>query len=306
MAHGRESFFTVSGSTVTPTSPEFGVLSKASTGWQFVSTENEQFAFDDAGKLIRWSNAYGAVHELTYASNQVTVTDNFGYSLTFTEDADHQPLTLSAPGVQVIYGYDANKNLISVTRTAGGATAQRKMLYEDSRNNRLLTGILDESGARLATWAYDSQGRAISSEHANGAEKVTLAYNADGSTTVTNQYGKKTTYRFQLIQGVRQIVAIEGASTPNCPNSNSTFTYDSRGLLKTKTDNKGNLTTYDYNDRGLEVSRTEAAGTLQARTITTQWHPTLFLKTQITEPGRVIRYQYDEQGRRTGQTVTPL
>lgn len=92
----------------------------------------------------------------------------------------------------------------------------------------------------------------------------------------------------------------------NCPNSNSTFTYDARGLLKTKTDNKGHLTTYEYNDRGLEVSRTEAAGTPQARTITTQWHPTLFLKTQITEPERVIRYHYDEQGRQIGQTVTPL
>lgn len=70
---------------------------------------------------------------------------------------------------------------------------------------------------------------------ANGAEKVTLAYNTDGSTTVTNEYGKKATYRFQLVQGVRQIVAIEGAPSPNCPNSNSTFTYDAQGLRKTKT-----------------------------------------------------------------------
>ncbi len=40
---------------------------------------------------------------------------------------------------------------------------------------------------------------------------------------------------------------------------------------------------------GLETSRTEAAGTAQARTITTDWHPTLFLPVQVSEPGRITR-----------------
>ncbi|WP_241492034.1 RHS repeat protein [Pseudomonas sp. TTU2014-080ASC] len=81
-----------------------------------------------------------------------------------------------------------------------------------------------------------------------------------------------------------------------CPNSNSTFTYDNRGLLKTKLDKKGNLTTYDYNERDLEISRTEAAGTPQARTITTEWHPTLFLPVSITEPNQITSYTYNTQG----------
>ncbi|OPD89894.1 hypothetical protein AO966_04270, partial [Pseudomonas aeruginosa] len=55
-------------------------------------------------------------------------------------------------------------------------------------------------------------------------------------------------------------------------------------------DSRGNLTTYQYNARGLETSRTEAAGTAQARTITTDWHPTLFLPVQVSEPGRITRY----------------
>ena len=104
---------------------------------------------------------------------------------------------------------------------------------------------------------------------------------------------------------MKRITSIEGQPTPNCPSSNSTFTYDAGGLLKTRTDAKGNLTTYDYNDRGLETSRTEASGTPQARTTTTEWHPTLFLKTKVTEPDRITTYQYDAQGRKTGQIVTP-
>ena len=67
--------------------------------------------------------------------------------------------------------------------------------------------------------------------------------------------------------------------------------------------NKGIVTTYDYNDRGLEVTRTEASGTAQARTVTTEWHPSLYLPLAVTEPDRITRYQYDAQGRQLSRTV---
>lgn len=303
MGHGRESHFTVSGAGIVSTSGELGVLSKTDTGWLFISTSNERFTFDTAGKLTQWSNVQGAVHQFAYSGSQVTVTDNFGNSLTFTEDTDHQPLTLTAPGVQITYGYNANKRLTSVSRVMGGQTTQRQFHYEDPRNNSWLTGITDERGVRYATWSYDDHGRAISSEHAGGADKVTVAYNADGTVSVTNELGRVAKYSFQYITGVNRISSIHGEPSANCPNSNSSFTYDERGLLKTKTDNKGHLATYDYNVRGLEISRTEAAGTPQARTITTDWHPTLFLPTVVTEPRRVTTYHYDDQGRQLGRTV---
>ena len=185
-----------------------------------------------------------------------------------------------------------------------GQTTQRQYHYEVSGNPDLLTGITDERGIRYATWAYDDQGRAISSEHADGADKVTVAYNSDGTVSVTNELGKVAKYSFQTILGVKRITAIDGEPSPNCPNSNSTFTYDDRGLLKTKTDNKGNVTTYNHNERGLETSRTEASGTPQARTITTDWHADWFLPVTITEPDRITQYTYDAQGRQTSQSIT--
>lgn len=64
MAQGRESFFTVSGTTVTPISADLGVLSKVgTTGWQYTSTANERFTFNTAGKLTQWSDAHGAVQQ---------------------------------------------------------------------------------------------------------------------------------------------------------------------------------------------------------------------------------------------------
>lgn len=304
MRHGRESFFTISGTTVTPTSADLGVLTKTgTTGWQYVSTVNERFTFNAAGKLTQWSDAHSAVQQFSYSGNQVTVTDNLGNSLSFTEDADHQPLTLSAPGVQIAYGYNTNKRLTSVTRVTGGQTTQRQFHYEVAGKPDLLTGITDERGVRYATWTYDDQGRATSSEHAGGADHVGVAYNSDGTVSVTNELGKVAKYSFQYIKGVRRITLIQGEPSANCPNSNSSFTYDTNGLLKTKTDNKGYLTTYIYNARGLEISRTEASGTAQARTITTDWHPTLFLPLTVTEFGKVTQYQYDSLGRKLSYSV---
>lgn len=251
-------------------------------------------------------NSAGVGYQLTYDNGTVIVTDNHGRSLSFTEDTQHQPLSLSVSGLKISYRYNANKHLDQLTRSRNGQTEERTFHYEDPRNNALLTGITDERGVRYASWSYDDQGRAISSEHAGGAEETSVNYNADGSSTVTNEFGKKATYRFQQIGGVKRITAIEGEPSANCPNSNSTFTYDERGLLKTKTDNKGHLTTYAYNERGLEVSRTEASGTPQARTISTEWHPTLFLPLTVTEPNRITTYTYDAQGRQLSQTRTAL
>ncbi|MFI8579670.1 DUF6531 domain-containing protein [Ectopseudomonas khazarica] len=303
MPHGRELFFSVDDSLVTPLSTDRGSLSKNSTGWLFVSADNERFTFDLTGKLTHWSNTQGHGYQLAYSGNQITVTDNIGNNLTLTEDVDHQPLSLSAPDVQITYTYNTNKRLTSVNRTVGGQTSQRQYHYEVAGKPDLLTGITDERGVRYATWAYDDQGRAISSEHADGADKVTVAYNSDGTVSVTNELGRVAKYSLQTIRGVRRITAIDGEPSPNCPNSNSTFTYDDRGLLKTKTDNKGNVTTYDYNERGLETSRTEASGTPQARTITTDWHADWFLPVTITEPDRITQYTYDTQGRQTSQSV---
>ncbi len=304
MAHGRESFFAVSGNNVTASSADIGVLTKTATDWQFLSADNERFNFNSAGKLTSWSDASGDRQNLVYTGSQISVTDHLGNSLTFTQDDKHQPLTLTAPGVQITYGYNANKRLTAVNKTLGGQATQRLFHYEDTRNNALLTGITDERGVRYATWSYDDQGRATTSEHANGAERIAIEYSSDGSASVTNELGKVANYQFQTILGVKRITAIEGEPSANCPNSNSTFTYDDRGLLKTKTDNKGNLTTYDYNTRGLEISRTEAAGTAQARTTTTEWDPTLFLPVTVTEPGRITTYTYDAQGRQLSQSVT--
>ncbi|HEJ1109910.1 TPA: RHS repeat protein [Pseudomonas aeruginosa] len=288
---------------ITSQADNLGRLEKIDGGWRYDEPSGLRLDFDEAGALVELVQASERLR-LAREGGQVRVSHNrYPGTFSFAEDDRQQPLRLTAPGLAVLYNYEGG-HLIRVARDAAGQASEQRYHYEDPRNPRLLTGITDNRGVRFATWRYDEKGRAVSSEHANGAEKVSLAYNVDGSTTVTNEYGKQATYRFQVIRGSKHIVAIEGQPSPNCPSSNSTFTYDDQGLLTSKRDNNGNLTTYQYNARGLETSRTEAAGTAQARTITTDWHPTLFLPVQVSEPGRITRYQYDAEGRKTGETVT--
>ncbi|WNF48422.1 DUF6531 domain-containing protein [Pseudomonas sp. SG20056] len=303
---GRESYFELNGDFATPEPNELGVLRKQNDHWAYSSPQNKELLFDEGGQLIRVSRSPEEFHTLAYDDFGVVISDGLSNAITihFNNLAKGQPLKLITNGIQITYRYDSRGNLIARDIVNGPVPVVTNYSYEDSRNPSLLTGITDGRGVRYATWKYDAQSRAILSEHANGAEQVKVSYNPDESSTVTNALGQQSTYQFEIYQGIKRITAIEGHPSVNCPNSNSTFTYDERGLLKTKTDNKGNLTTYDYNTRGLEVSRTEAAGTPQARTITTDWHPTLFLPVTVTEPTRITTYTYDAQGRQLSQSVT--
>ncbi|MCO2599960.1 RHS repeat protein, partial [Pseudomonas aeruginosa] len=252
--HGRELVFTLSGSNFVPRNPDQGLLERKGNGWEYLSADNERLVFDNDGRLLRQTTTALGTRYLAYTANGINVDDEAGNRLTFSEDGKHQPTSLRTPDGQVTYSYDSGR-LTAVTRSNGEGSLTRRYHYEDSRNGSLLTGITDERGVRYASWHYDNQGRAISSEHATGAEKISLSHHGGYSTRVTNEYGKQAIYYFQVVNGSRHIVAIEGEPSPNCPSSNSTFTYDERGLLTSKRDNNGNLTTYQYNARGLETSR---------------------------------------------------
>ena len=302
-ADGRESVFTLQGSNYSGSADELGQLIQAEEGWTYLSPQNQRLTFDSLGRLKEQRSEGGRLVHLTYSGAQATVSDDTGQAFSITSDGP-QPLSFTKDNLVISYTYTSYKLLTKVTRTQVGAATQRNYSYSSGSAPyvTLLTGITDERGVRHATWTYDSLGRAISSEHAGGTEKTLVSYNADGSTTVTNPLGKQTTYQFQTIQGVKHITSIQGEPSPSCPMSNSTFTYDDRGLLTSKTDNKGLITTYDYNARGLEISRTEAAGTPQARTTTTIWHPALYLPLTVTEPGRITTYTYDAQGRQLSRS----
>ncbi len=274
-------------------------------GWRYVADDGMVETFSIDGILV--SEQHPSGQTLAYVAdvggNIVEVRDHRANSLSLVRDVSFRITSITASdGARFEYDYDESGNLISVTypdtTPADPADNRRRQyLYQDARFPHALTGILDENGNRYATWTYDAQGRAMSSEHAGGADRTTLAYNPDGTTTTTNALGKQTTYHFDVIHGVYRVTRVEGHPSANCAGANQAYSYDANGFLASKTDWNGNLTTYAHDARGLELSRTEAAGTAQARTITTQWHADFRLPVRITEPGRITEFTYDGEGR---------
>jgi len=309
-ASGSEDTFTNNGSGVYVPSPNVTstlvpvTSGGALTAWKLTLADDMVEMYLPNGDLASVTTRNGFVTNLSYDANNnlVSVTGPFGAVMSFTYDpVSKNVTTMTDPtGAVYAYAYDANNNLVSVTYPNN---TKRQYVYENTSFVNALTGIIDELGNRYVTVAYDAQERAISTQFAGGAGLTTLAYNSDGSTSVTDANGNTHTFNFTTEFGLVDLGSVTGAPVPSA--GGSAFTYDSNGFVASKTDYDGNVTTYTHDARGDETSRTEASGTPLARTTTTTWLSTFHLPTQITEPnGRVTTFAYDTHGNLLTKIVT--
>src|SRR6202051_5094969 len=253
----------------------------------------------------------------TQTSQPSSVTDSYGRTLTIAYNGSGRISSITTPdGLVLSYTYGGStSNLVSVSYSTSPATSQT-YLYENANFPDALTGIIDENGNRFTTWTYDPTyiyPRAISSQHAGGADLTTVSYNNDGSVTVTNALGVQEVYKFQFFQAsinasfpqyLSICTEIDQLATATTAAAVSKFTYDSNGYVASETDWNGNVTKYTNDAHGNELSRTLAYGTAQALTITTVWHPTFHLPTQISEGNRTLSFAYDGNGNLLTKTVT--
>ncbi|TVZ41983.1 YD repeat-containing protein [Alteromonadaceae bacterium 2753L.S.0a.02] len=175
----------------------------------------------------------------------------------------------------------------------------RAFYYENETYPANLTRIEDVLDHNIqlvqpfAQFTYDDLGRATYSALANGVDAVTIDYVDDLTRTVTNVLGKQATYNFTSENGVKRLTSVVGEPTATCVRSETSYTYNSDGTRASKVTN-GVTTTYGYNASKQRTLVTEAAGTAEARTTTTEWHPTLNVRTKIIEPDKTTRYDYND------------
>jgi YD repeat-containing protein len=162
---------------------------------------------------------------------------------------------------------------------------------------------IDHAGG-IIQYGYDTQGRVLSSEKANGAEKLTFSYGTNSTTIKDITNAKTITHSFGTAQGVIRPTKISGAS-PLCGNTAAATTYDANGNVTQRNEHDGTITKFTYDAKNRETSRVEAAGTTAAKTYTTQWHATWNLPLLRAEPLKITAYIYDEKGNLTGQAETP-
>ena len=278
---GEASLFTLTNGVATAESTELGQLSQVNGSWVYFGVNGDSMTFDSQGKLVVWRRRDGLTQTLSYSADSqtggsfVTVVDAFGRSLSFAVDGSNRPVSLSVGSLNVTYAYNAPGGLTTVTYVWPEGSSTKQYLYENTSNVALLTGLIDESGVRYTTWAYDSQSRGTSSAHAGGVGQTTFSYNDDGSTTVTDALGHAIHYQYQVVQGIRHISAASSPATTDSPAINLAYSYNTIGQRYSETDGKGVATQFNFNPVGLLTQRVDAQNTSLQRVINMTWDTAL-------------------------------
>ncbi|WP_254051373.1 RHS repeat-associated core domain-containing protein [Stenotrophomonas sp. SAU14A_NAIMI4_5] len=266
------------------------------TAKRFVDGTSLTYLYDDSDRIAAVVHSSGRRLEFVYASNDYDAL----ISAVLVEGV---PLTT--------YTYTPQNQVATVTYAGGGV---RTYHYENSSFPQHLTGITAEDGRRYSTFIYDSIGRVISSQHAGGADGVTLAYSPAGGAVVTDALGRQTDYTLTPGGATEPPRKVAGVSDSQGAVSRTYYdqSIDFRRRLDTYTDQRGVQTKHTYAETtepasGRPVSihtMNEAVGTPEQRTtrITRDVQTNVVLATQVGN--RNVGTTYNARRQPTATTVT--
>ncbi|HZZ02877.1 DUF6531 domain-containing protein [Paraburkholderia sp.] len=276
-------------------------LTKAGDGYFYLKDDllgtTEAYS-DTTGKFYSETTRTGVIRKVTYDGRQRlsivawwpadNVIQATATSIRLEYDNNDRVVTLVDPlGMPTDYAYDGKGNLASVTAPYGHV---RQYLYEDARFPNALTGVKDESGSRVATWTYDSSGRAISVTHPDTTRNVSLSY-LSGTTTLSDMSGIST-YSFDVGDTLRpRSIATPGGTVSR--------TWDAAGNLKQRQTPDGGIQyTWDSANRPTKATATVSGN----RTVTTiEYTDASSLRPHlVATPGKIRAFVYDAQGNATG------
>ena len=218
-----------------------------------------------------------------------------------------------------LFGYDPlHDNLTQITYP-DGTTKIFHYEYNDGSPAptpgayNLLTGITDRNGGRYATYGYDAHRLARTSEHAGGAQRVSVHYTHSDSDerirTVYDSLDRKTTYVVTRIGGKWQLKSVSGPGCSSCTNADSVTEYDASNNLVSKTIGAKTTRYYEHDRYGQYAYMIEAEGTPEERRIDYTWLAGFIKKPlTITEPSvyagqhKVTTYSYHQNGDVTSVT----
>lgn len=261
--------------------------------------------FNQGGRLTSLKDRNGNETTLAYdfSSNLIGVTDSAGRTLTVTPNANGTVAQISdSIGVIADYEYFPGTSRLKTVTYLDGSKYKFEYNTAAVSGKVFLATVKDALDQILETHAYDSQGRATTSETDNGAEKFIVSYtspageNPDtGLTTVTDANGKVTKYYFKRKYGTNLITKTEGLCSCGGGGSEvSLFYYDDRLNLVKKVDAEGRQTIYTYDsDRNVTVEERKSGTTSLG-----------IQKWTYNSRGQVLTYKDQVDQSTTNNTVT--
>ncbi|HWT18484.1 MAG TPA: DUF6531 domain-containing protein, partial [Variovorax sp.] len=256
-------FFKASGFATWSATNSADTLTQAGDGsWTYRRSDDDAtLSFTADGKLQTQAQRNGWTLVYTYdgTGRLATISNGFGRTLVLNYNSAGQLASVLAPDSRFIgYAYDPMGRLSVVTYPDAKT---RTFVYENTAFLHALTGILDEAGARFATFAYDSQGRAIDSALAGSVDRYQVSYPSASSASILDPLGTSRSYSYSTTKGK---LAVTGGSLPSGTGEAdaSSRVQDANGLITSETDFKGVVTTTTWDvDRRLPTTVVHASGT---------------------------------------------
>ena len=305
------------GGTWTPSiSTHDALTGDAAAGFTYLdsSTGNSE-QYDAQGRLTVVKNRVSQVTQLTYGTTGpengklTTVRNAFGRTLTFQYDVKGRIAQVSTPntGAQPIrYQYEEAANLASgmagnnqLTSVTWQDGTSRKYHYENAGMLHGLTGITDEKGVRVATFAYGADGRVVHGEEAGGTGAFDVTYPNGSTTRITETVkGNATSTDFSFTSvGNTVLPAGQSAPCPGCGANGKSSEYDALGNLTRRIGHGGSDTRFTYDTLNRQIRRDKTVGAGPAQSVLTEWHPTWNVPVRAATPGMIQTFEYDALGR---------
>ncbi len=252
--------------------------------------------FDAGGRMTAIADRNGNATTLTYTGSQLTrVTDAVGRSIILSYDPVSGFVSSVSDPLGRIWTYTYGSFggiggfLTAVTDPLGNKTSYA---YDNAR----LTSVTDSLGYVVKRVTYDSNGRVIRQQFADGGFETYDYFLSGGivtSTTITDALGRKTTKRFNANGYVVGSVDALGQSsqvTRDLVTNLATATVGPCGCPEE---------TQQFDERGNIVTQTDRLG----HTVRMEYEPLYNNPTKFIDPlGRVFTFGYDARGNLTSTT----
>ncbi len=191
--------------------------------WTLTLPNSDVETYNTGGQLTSITTREGFTTTLTYSSTGILITDGFGRTLTIALDGTGRITTVTDPaGGVTTYGFTGSAEVgdEALTSITYPDTRIRQYTYSEIGGRQHLTSIIDENGHTYASYAYNSSGRIVSTQHAGGADAHTFSYTTNFQTTrhpsatIVDPLGKSRDYTFDQVGAGWRLASLTGGPSP--------------------------------------------------------------------------------------------